>query len=57
LHPWNSSPKDVVVPRGKCIAQLELVQRKRMTWVLKNFSTLRATVRGSGRMDSTKTGI
>ena len=57
LHPWNASAVDVVVERGKCIAQLELCRVTPYRWKLVDFGTLRKTKRGEGRMDSTKTGI
>ena len=57
LHPWNASAVDVVVERGKCIAQLELCRVTPFKWKLTELNRLPKTERGSGRMDSTKTGV
>jgi len=57
LHPWNSSPHEVKVKRGQCIAQLELVKITPVELKLVDIRELDETPRGEGRMDSTKTGI
>ncbi|MEK7601195.1 MAG: hypothetical protein AAB480_01535 [Patescibacteria group bacterium] len=57
LYPWNTSSKDVVVERGRSIAQLELLPITRYEWHKINADQLDKTERDKGRMDSTKTGI
>lgn len=58
LRPGNASDEDVTVPRGKCIAQLELVKINRSIWQqVERLEELGQTARGAGRDDSTKTGI
>lgn len=57
LHPFNASAVPVFVERGKSIAQLELVKITRWKWAKRQIHELSKTVRGAGRMDSTKTGI
>lgn len=58
LRPGNASDEDVTVPRGKCIAQLELCKINRSVWKQAgSLEELGQTVRGDGRMDSTGTGI
>ena len=57
LYPWNASPKDVVVERGRSIAQLELLPITRYQWNKIDIGQLDKTERDQGRMDSTKTGI
>lgn len=58
LRPGNAGDEDIVVPRGKCIAQLELCKINPSTWKqVYDLADLGTTERGDGRMGSTDRGI
>lgn len=57
LHPCNSSPDDVVVKRGQCIAALVLTELIQCEWELITADQLPMTDRGSGRMNSSGRGL